>query len=241
MIVIGIMKNVKIAFLKTVAALGGGVALHSTGDEPLTSSTSLLAGLGQPEVSANAPAAPASATPSGWPEDIGANFSKGSNEAGISLGASEGAHIFGGTKTHDFALAKVLVGHVISSEVASDRWYRGEWELLGEVFGGGQFEPGSAYVVGVTPGVRYNFATGSRWVPFFDAGAGVSATDIGRPDLGGKFQFNLQTGPGVRWFVEKNVAVTLQYRYLHLSSAGSELPNAGVNTSVFYVGVTWFF
>jgi len=182
-----------------------------------------------------------SASSDAWMEQIGDNFSKGSTEADFSVGASVGAHIFGGAETHDFALAKVLVGRVISDELASDRWYRGHWELLGEAFGGGQFKPGEAYVAGLTPGLRYDFVTGSRWVPFFDAGAGVTATDIGHPDLGGTFQFNLQTGPGVHWFVARNVAVTLQYRYLHISCAGLELPNNGVNTSVFYLGMSWFF
>lgn len=235
------MKNVKFAFLKTVAVLGGSMALHSPGAEPPASSTSPPSDLGQPELSLNSLESPSSATPSVWHEDIGANLSQGTTEVGISLGASVGEQIFGGTKTHDFALAKLLVGRTFGSEMASDHWYRGQWEWLGEVFGGGQFEPGNAYVIGVTPGLRYNFNTGSRWVPFFDAGAGVSATDIGHPDLGGRFQFNLQAGPGVRWFVEKNVAVTLQSRYLHLSSAGTEHPNAGVNTTAFYVGMSWFF
>jgi len=59
--------------------------------------------------------------------------------------------------------------------------------------------------------------------------------------LGGTFQFNLQTGPGLHWFVEKNLAITMQYRFLHISSAGMELPNNGVNTSAFYVGMSWLF
>ena len=33
----------------------------------------------------------------------------------------------------------------------------------------------------------------------------------------------------------------MQYRFLHISSAGMELPNNGVNTSAFYVGMSWLF
>lgn len=112
---------------------------------------------------------------------------------------------------------------------------------MGEVFGEVQCKPRSAYLVGLTPALRYDFGTGTRWVPFFDAGAGVTATDIGRPDLGGTFQFNLQAGPGLHWLVGKNTVLTLQYRCLHLSNASMENPNHGVNTSVLYAGVGWLF
>ena len=235
------MKKAKFRILQTMFMLAGGMAISLPAAEPPSPSSQatdpLVPGGGASVVAETGQAGSAN----GWTEEIGGDFRKGAMETGFSLGASVGAHIFGGSETHDFALAKLLVGRVISDELGSDRWYRGYWEVLGEVFGGGQFKPGEAFVVGVTPGLRYDFATGTRWVPFFDAGAGATATDIGRPDLGGTFQFNLQTGPGLHWFVEKNLALTMQYRFLHLSSAGTELPNKGVNTSVFYVGMSWFF
>ena len=36
-------------------------------------------------------------------------------------------------------------------------------------------------------------------------------------------------------------ALTLQYRALHLSNAGIQEPNHGVNAQMFYAGLTWFF
>jgi lipid A 3-O-deacylase len=235
------MKHVKFAFIKAFVMLAVGVNIGLEGMEPPGSSVSPTNYVAPTGVSASIgpPAQPTGS--SVWMDHIGLGLEKGTMEADLSLGASVGAHIFGGSETHDFALAKLMFGLVLSDEVAKEHWYRGQWEVLGEVFGGGQFEPGNAYVVGVTPGLRYDFATGTRWVPFFDAGAGASATDIGHPDLGGTFQFNLQTGPGLHYFVAKNAAITIQYRYLHLSSAGLEKPNNGVNTSVFYVGMGWFF
>jgi len=176
-----------------------------------------------------------------WQDDVGQGFRKGVSEAGLSLGVGVGMSIFGTTQAHDLALAKFYYGRIFSGVMAGDSWYRGNWEWVGEAFGGAQFNPREAYVVGLTPVLRYNFATGTRWVPFFDAGAGVTLTDIGRPDLGGVFQFNLQTGPGVRWFVGKDTVLTLQYRFLHISNASIQDPDHGVNTSVFYVGVSKFF
>ena len=159
----------------------------------------------------------------------------------MTIGGSLGSRMFGSTDAHDLALMKLSVGRVISDVVGSDRWYRGNWELVGELFGGEQFKPHNAHLAGLTALLRYDVATGTKWVPFFDVGAGATETDIGYPDLGGTGQFNLQTGPGVHWFVRKNVALTVQYRFLHLSCASAEHPNHGVNTSAFYAGVSWFF
>lgn len=176
-----------------------------------------------------------------WKDGVGNGFRPGVTEVGGSVGASLGSRILGSTDAHDLALTKLLIGRVTSDVVATNKWYRGNWEVLGELFGGGQFEPQKAYVIGVTPALRYDFATGTRWVPFFDVGAGVTATDIGHPDLGGKFQFNLQTGPGLNWFIRSHTVLTLQYRFMHISNASLENPDHGLNTSVLYGGISWFF
>ncbi|HTB82619.1 MAG TPA: acyloxyacyl hydrolase [Candidatus Sulfotelmatobacter sp.] len=174
-------------------------------------------------------------------DEGGYDFHKGINEVGITLGGSFGSKIFGSSERHDFVLSKLQVGHVFSNVFAKDHWYAGNFELLGEIFGGEQVKPVGAYLAGVTPVLRYDFATGSRLVPFFDIGFGATATDIGLPDLGGTFQFNFQTGPGIHWFIDKKTVLTFQYRFLHVSSAGLETPNLGVNTSVFYLGVSRLF
>lgn len=133
------------------------------------------------------------------------------------------------------------VGWVLSDLVGEKKWYRGNWEAVGELFGGAQFNPNEAYVVGMTPLLRYNFATGVRWVPFVKGGAGVSWTEIGKPDLGSRFEFQLVGGVWTHWFCCDNLAVTFQARFAHLSNAGTARPNNGVKASVFLAGLTWFF
>jgi hypothetical protein len=228
--------------LRTAIALAGIAAINSSGAEPITlSAPQSIDSAGQATSISSARLTLNPARFDIWNEEIGPGFHKGVTEAGLSLGAGLGSKILGSTDAHDFGLSKLYIGYVLNDVVAKDSWYRGNWELMGEVFGGEQFEPRNAYLVGLPPALRYDFAMGKRWVPFFDIGAGVTATDIGRPDLGGTFQFNLQTGPGVHWFISKNTVLTLQYRFLHLSNASMENPNHGVNTSLFYAGVSWFF
>jgi opacity protein-like surface antigen len=130
-----------------------------------------------------------------------------------------------------------MLGHVLGE----GHWYRGNPEFRLELFTGAQFFPRSEWLVGLTPHLRYNFATGTRWIPFLDGGAGVTATGIGPPDLSGTFEFNLQAGGGVQWFLKENVALSLEARYVHWSCAGISKPNLGLNGVTGMLGIAFFF
>lgn len=125
--------------------------------------------------------------------------------------------------------------------VGEGHWYRGNPEFRLEIFTGAQFSPNVDWFVGLTPHFRYNFATGTRWIPYFDIGAGVTATGIGPPDLSGTFEFNLQGGGGVHYFLRDNLALTLDVHYTHWSCAGLHKPNLGLNGVTGMLGVTFFF
>jgi lipid A 3-O-deacylase len=176
-----------------------------------------------------------------WAGDVGDGFQKGAHELALSAGAGFGIAALGGSQTHDMALATVDYGRMLTGVVGGDSWYRGNFELLGEAFGGYQFHPRHGWLVAAAPLLRYNFATGTRWVPFFNVGAGIGATDIGRPDLSTTFEFNVQGGVGVRYFLRRDVALEFQYRFLHVSNSSIRSPNLGVNVNMFYAGVGWFF
>jgi len=184
---------------------------------------------------------PSRASENIWVDGIGSGFHKGLYQVGGTVGAGFGIRVFGTSVDHDLALASVNAGWVFTDVIASDKWYRGNLELLLELFGGEQFKPDRRYFIGLTPLIRYNFATGSRWVPFVEAGAGVSSTNIDGPDLTGNFQFNVQAGAGTHYFLSDRTALTVEYRWLHFSNAHTQLPNNGTNTQMFHVGVTWFF
>lgn len=176
-----------------------------------------------------------------WSADPGAGFRAGAQELGFGVGAGLGMKTFGSSQAHDWVLGIAQYGWMLSGMVAPNHWYRGNWELMGEVLGGQQFKPEGAYFVGVAPLLRYNFACGRRFVPFADAGAGLTATAIRDGDLSTTFEFNLQLGGGVHIFLSDCFALTFQYRYIHLSNASLQSPNHGVNTSNALAGVTWFF
>jgi lipid A 3-O-deacylase len=176
-----------------------------------------------------------------WPDGIGNGFKAGVQSISLSLGAGYGFQILGSRQSHDLALAGISYGYMLGAVKGEGHWYRGNWELRGELISGGQFSPTSDWLVGITPHVRYNFATGTRWIPYVDLGAGVSATSIGPPDLSHYFEFNLQAATGVRWFIRDNVALGIEARYLHMSCAGINTPNLGLNNVNGMLSISWFF
>ena len=176
-----------------------------------------------------------------WQGDVGEGFRSDVRTFSVETGVALGVQAFGGRQVHDLALLSHSYGHMLGNVVGGDHWYHGNWEARAELFGGGQFSPRSDELVGLTPHLRYNFATGTRWVPFADVGAGVTASGIGPPDQSGTFEFNLQANVGTHWFVRDDLAFTFELGYLHMSCAGIHSPNLGVNTIKGMLGLTWFF
>jgi lipid A 3-O-deacylase len=160
---------------------------------------------------------------------------------GLTLGAGFGVKAVGSTEAHHLSAATLHVGKLLTSDSQTLGPLLRHVELAGELCGGAQYHPDTAYLIGLTPLVRYHFWLGARWSPFLEAGAGVNATDIGHPDLSTTFEFSPQAGGGVHWMWCDNLGLTFDARYIHLSNAGIEKPNNGVNTFLFSSGLTWFF
>lgn len=179
-----------------------------------------------------------------WQNGVGNGFLRSAQDFTLEAGVAAGMASFGSHQAHDLAIQSASYGRMLSGVIGADHWYRGNVEARLELFGGMQFRPEvdtDGWFVGLTPHLRYNFATGTRWVPFVDAGAGVTAMGIGPPDVSGTFEFNLQAAAGVHCFLLDNLALTTDIRYYHYSCAGIHQPNSGINNVAFMLGVTWFF
>jgi lipid A 3-O-deacylase len=142
---------------------------------------------------------------------------------------------------HDLALASARFGRMLGGPAAGNRWYHGNAELLGELWGGVQTHPRHRSLFGLTPLLRYHFATGSRWVPFVNAGVGLAYSNICGRDLSNGFQVNLQAGAGTHYFLREELALAPEYRWFHLSNAGLNRPNTGLNTQMLFAGLSRFF
>ena len=176
-----------------------------------------------------------------WKSGLGEGFRRNALALNLSTGPGFGFSMFEDSKRHDWWLGTVQLEWILSDVVGEGHWYRGNWEMAFEFFGGQQFEPSSAYLIGLAPLLRYDFAVGHRWVVFADGGSGGSLTDIRDGDLSTTFEFNLQAGVGSHYFVCDNLSVTLQARLIHLSNASIKLPNLGVNNVTLLFGLSWWF
>ena len=217
-------------FLAPMTSITGAADLSQPASASGTNSTT-FSELGSPK-------------PAIWQDGIGNGFVSSAQNITLEAGPYIGVATFGGRQAHDLGLLSLAYGHMLGGVVGRDHWYRGNFEGRLELFGGMQYHPDvdvNGWLVGLAPHLRYNFATGSRWIPFFDLGAGVTAMGIGPPDVSGTFEFNLQASTGVRWFVRDNLALTSEVRYMHFSCGGLHSPNLGINGVAFMCGVSWFF
>jgi lipid A 3-O-deacylase len=93
--------------------------------------------------------------------------------------------------------------------------------------------------------LRYDVATGTRLVPFLEAGAGVllstpQSRDSTSQFAASQFNFTLQVAPGIRYFLSKRAAVSIEYRFHHISDAGLTEDNPSINSDFILLGFSLF-
>lgn len=101
-------------------------------------------------------------------------------------------------------------------------------------------QPAFDYEAGVGLLIKYGWRLGPA-MPFLEAGAGVvSMNDLVREQSPG-CNFIPQIGPGLHLFLSRGWALTLAYRFRHLSDCGLSERNHGINTDIFLAGATYIF
>jgi hypothetical protein len=125
-------------------------------------------------------------------------------------------------------------------------FFAGNYEVLGEVFGGGIFQGPGNVEAGATLIFRYNFIQPSaRIVPYMQIGGGGIYTDISERESRGlvslPVEFNLQGSGGLRFLVGRRSAILLEAGYRHISNASIKLPNRGVDSVGGTLGFGFFF
>lgn len=104
------------------------------------------------------------------------------------------------------------------------------------------FQRDTAYGAGVTPlGLQLDFANGSRVHPFIHVNGGllVFNRSVPLPDAG-KLALVGETGTGVRIFTSERRAVTLGFKFHHISNGDRSGSNRGLNQFIFYGGFSIF-
>jgi hypothetical protein len=147
---------------------------------------------------------------------------------------------FGDTRTEVQTFDAILrYGRFLSGDLG-EGWYRVRHELLLElplhvaVDRSGRIMTGG-YILGY-----WKFTAPREFTPYLFAGGGVLYVDTGLPTMGSRLDFSYQGGTGIQYFIAKDMALNLEYRYHHVSNANTAAPNEPLNSSKILVGISIF-
>jgi hypothetical protein len=169
-------------------------------------------------------------------------FTRGNHEARLSSGVLFSP--FGTPKsrpTINYTITGLEWGYMLS-EMKGAGWLRGNFEVAGQAFGSAVFTGPGHYIAGATLWLRYNFVPkGWRFIPYIQGGAGITFTDIDRGIVGQDFNFNLDLGCGIRYFLARQWSLNLEYQYQHISNADLGGHNLGINSQGPVLALSYFF
>ena len=170
-------------------------------------------------------------------------MTKGTIEVGIATGYWQGITEIGNGHSANRSAVFVLprIGLVLTDPLGNS-WWQGNLELLLEPVFARFTQPFAAEAAGGSFFLKYNFLSFGRWMPFWDAGAGMIWTNLAPriSEQSTPFEFVLETGPGLQYFVTDRLTWTMGVRLHHISNGGLGDRNAGLNAVLPYVGLSFF-
>ena len=99
----------------------------------------------------------------------------------------------------------------------------------------------NVYGFSVTPALfKWNFTSKRRFVPYFEAGGGLLFTRTTVPAFTSRVNFTPQAAFGLQVVTREKRAWSVAARYVHISNAGLETLNPGINSIQFTLGYSWF-
>jgi len=147
---------------------------------------------------------------------------------------------FGATRTQVQTFDTIArFGYFLSADIGSG-WYKGRHELLLELPLHLAVDPKISPMTGGYVLGCWKFTSLDEFVPYVFAGGGILYVDLGLPTMGSRLNFSYQGGTGLQYFIRKNTAVSLEYRYHHISNAGTATPNEPLNSSKILLGLSFF-
>lgn len=98
------------------------------------------------------------------------------------------------------------------------------------------------YAFGVAPlGLQVNFRPRKNVQPFIGASGGLLYFNQRTPNFTGtRLAFTADVGGGIEFKLKKKRALTVGYKYYHISNGDRGLSNPGFDNNLFYIGYTFF-
>jgi len=173
--------------------------------------------------------------------DADAAFTRGGHVLSLEGGYGEQFDLWNTSITElDFFNAGVRVGFLPWGVVGAGP-FKGALEIGVEPFYQRFIEPERAYFAGLGAVARYHFLPLGRLVPYLELGAAPGATDLSVREQRTDVLFLLFGGAGASYFVTERAALYAGYRLQHISNAGTDSPNRGINSHTGVAGLSIFF
>lgn len=147
---------------------------------------------------------------------------------------------FGDTRTQVQTFDAIArLGWFLTDEIGKGSWYQGRHQLLVELPYHMAVDHGGKSMVGGYLLGSWKFTSLSYLKPYIFAGGGPLYVDMGIPSMGAKLNFSYQGGTGIQVPINATTLFNLEYRYHHISNAGTASPNEPINSSKFLMGISW--
>lgn len=163
------------------------------------------------------------------------------NAWNLGVWAQGGTSIQGGIRDVQLLSLGVRVGKVLT-EIHGSGPLRGAFEYgvdlipMTLVFG-----PDTVYGAGLAPvNLRWNFIGKGPVSPYLEINGGVLLTSSEVPPGTSKINFASGATLGANFFRRAHRSVAVSARFQHISNAGLESPNPGINTVQFSLEYHWF-
>ncbi|MDF0672922.1 MAG: acyloxyacyl hydrolase [Nitrospira sp.] len=170
-------------------------------------------------------------------------MTKGTVELSGALGYAQGTTVVGNGPSANRSAVFVIprLGMVLTDPLGTG-WWQGNVEFLVQPVFARFTQPFAAEAAGGSFLLKYNFLSFGRWVPFWDVGAGMIWTNLAPriPEQSTQFEFVLETGPGVHYFVTDRITWTMGVRLHHISNSNLGDRNTGINGVLPYIGLSFF-
>jgi lipid A 3-O-deacylase len=132
------------------------------------------------------------------------------------------------------------LGYFVTDEIGGLRALRGNLEIL--------IEPTLTYLDGTSTATVAGAAVLPRWVfaasplvrPYVETGGGIVGGQVDLRQTDCDINFIFEAGAGVMIRVWEHIALTAGVRYHHLSNANRCNENAGINSVIGIIGISYF-
>jgi len=175
--------------------------------------------------------------------DLSPAITVGTQEVGLTVGYMIPHRLTVEHKTNQQGPVFMPSWMMTITDPVGNGWYRGQVSVGAEVVYIQFNEPVLTHGIGFTPKIKYTFVAWDRIRPYVEFAGGPFWTDLAGeiPEESVEFNFVLSAGFGVSWFITPQMSLNAGYRFQHISNAGIQYPNIGLNASLPFGGFSFYF